>query len=332
MVEQNTRKKRIPYLDYLKAFCLLIIIFQHVNPTLEGPIATWLGNFKIVGFYFVTGLLVSYLNKETTTKKLFQQIMVPYFIFSGIVLVFQLVNGLLHQANLLDVLKDNLILIISFQGIGTLWFLPSFFLGRWLFEKLKSVFEKVFGIVLGIFLAYLTARIYRSGLFTTYNFFFSLVFKTSLAVAFMGIGSFVGTITIQEKSWRKWLYIIINLGIGFWLSFDNLNLDLNNQTMGNNMWFFLFGATFSLAGFLGLFKALSELISKEITSLSYISYHSLEYMVIHLFFWILPVSRKIGSFLPRAPFQWWLSFFLALVFTTIAVYLYNLVKKNFRRY
>lgn len=131
---------RLDYLDVCKGIGIFFIVFGHILTTVN-TFNIYTSTYKISIFYVVVGLLIVHQNKrQVEWKKRFSTILVPYFVFSMLVMLFNLCyNAILQPEIIRYSLIEEMMKTFSFRGISTLWFLPSLFFGEWIFGKLNHI-------------------------------------------------------------------------------------------------------------------------------------------------------------------------------------------------
>ncbi len=151
-------KKRDESLDQLKGLAIICITLLHFEAGLI-PVGlnTWIGTFMVTAFYFSIGWLMGSRDKEKLpsvqelARKRFRSLCIPYFYFSLLILLFDLLWVKLgfYDWRLLgrDVYKT-----LSLRGIGTLWFLPALFFGELIFVWIirKKLYWQIGALVLTI--------------------------------------------------------------------------------------------------------------------------------------------------------------------------------------
>jgi len=150
-------KKREKYLDIIKGIAILVVVDVHV------PIPTifkWMF-FVIPLFWVVSGILLYGKTEEVSYKefiiKQLKTIMWVYFTRS-LLFIFRAIIGDNNEDIIVRIYET-----ISLLGIGTLWFLPSLFLGELIiFPILKKFKEKnIIIIPILVLITYLLVYILR---------------------------------------------------------------------------------------------------------------------------------------------------------------------------
>ena len=153
----NDNKQRIDFIDVAKGIGMFLIVWGHVS-YLTTSIETIFNTFKITLFYVVSGILISvnldnkkYLesNQKEIMKHRFHRLMKPYYFYSFITLVISIVPYAVNKHMVL--FYDDIYATVTCRGISTLWFLPTLYLGYYLFDKLKLL-NKIAQYVLIIFI------------------------------------------------------------------------------------------------------------------------------------------------------------------------------------
>lgn len=138
------QQNRIEYIDVLKGIAILCIMLLHYEDgVFSEAINRIIGSFMITAFYVSSGIIYSMKTDANIdfikfAKKRFRQIMVPYFLFSVIIITFDLALMMFGERHLINIAKDVYV-TVTFRGIGTLWFLPVLYVGELVFVKAKQV-------------------------------------------------------------------------------------------------------------------------------------------------------------------------------------------------
>lgn len=143
-------KQRTLFIDFAKAIAIVLMVLLHSNYTYPAFNAG-VGSFHMAVFFFVAGLFAK--GKNTPVRDVairsFNQLLIPYFIFSIIGLTYGWVFPYLHPADYHadkgfgDIFKKAIIGILlmrdrvtayAFHPCAALWFLSSLFWCRVLFS------------------------------------------------------------------------------------------------------------------------------------------------------------------------------------------------------
>jgi fucose 4-O-acetylase-like acetyltransferase len=138
-------KKRIFFIDYIKAFSISLIIISHcigwweINEALNKAIVT----IHVPIFFLAAGVLKGYLKKEESflpfIRKRSKQLLIPYFwfsIYNSAVKLSMMVIGVGGRITP-EVLRQEAVAFFI-TGNGTVWFLMTLMLSESLFVWLKS--------------------------------------------------------------------------------------------------------------------------------------------------------------------------------------------------
>lgn len=133
-------KKRSQSIDMVKGLSIMTLFYLHFE---NG----WMNidyNIFLVrspAFYMVVGWLWGMSSHRRTVKehwaKRLKGLVKPYFWFSLIFLVFDIIMVLLHQFDSFIIWRD-IYKTLCLRGIGTLWFLPALLGGEMLFLYLRN--------------------------------------------------------------------------------------------------------------------------------------------------------------------------------------------------
>lgn len=117
------KNTRISFIDQAKGMGILLIVLGHIS-YIYGGVSNFATYFKISIFYVISGYLFSIQNKKIDIKKKTLSIMVPYFFWSIVYLVIEVLNASVRGFDN-SRLGLYIVEIISGRGVSTLWFLPS---------------------------------------------------------------------------------------------------------------------------------------------------------------------------------------------------------------
>lgn len=288
---------RLRYIDSAKGLAMLLIVWGH-TVTFSDPISHWASAFKISLFYIATGLLLALRAEggtavKTPVKKLLLSTGVPYAFYSLLSLCAATVVMLAEKRDI-DFLIDKLLLTLTLNGVSTLWFLPSIFFGRLIFErlmcrKLPVAVKAVGTIVLPVVLVLAANLISEVTMHKALHSLLLIVVKMLVALWFIGVGFEAGRLTSERKQQgaKAVAVAMMLLVCGSVAAFFNKGVDLNNGLFGSvPVLFFLSGALCSL-GIVGVFAYICERKPCPVTEFA--GRNSLFIMVTHLPLYIVPV-------------------------------------------
>lgn len=299
---------RLKYIDAAKGFAMLLIVWGH-TVTFYDPLAQWASAFKISLFYIATGLLLSLRTesgkaKKTPVKKLLLSTGIPYVFYSLLSLCAATVMMFVQNRDI-SFLTEKLMLTVTLNGVSTLWFLPSIFFGRLIFERLScrriSVpFKVVVAFLLPILLVITASLVLSSGFSEAVQSLIVVAIKVFVAFWFIGVGFEAGQI-MSHKNADKFKGVCISVILlisGSVVAFINRGVDLNNGIFGTRpLVFFLSGVLCSL-GIIGIFSFICEKLPCRITGFA--GKNSLFIMVTHLPLYIVPVVFTVVSGVVKA--------------------------------
>ena len=227
-------QKRITYFDMAKGLGIILVVLGHIEYISE-ELRAWISSFHMPLFFIIAGMLICYKDEtgqdlKTLFQKKFRGIIVPYFWFSIIYTLIDVLNLLLHKIDLHTFIK-NICEAVTFYGSSVLWFLPALFLsemGFLFFTKKLPRFLSVLIIFALAPLAYL-GQLYISSIYTVYESsllittlinFVRVFLRAAIAMSFVGIAyySFFLFKKNETFSWKE-----LTLGILLFL----LNLPLS---------------------------------------------------------------------------------------------------------
>ena len=149
LLAQKKTTNRIAWLDQLKGFGIILMVYGHNFPALE----EYIYSFHMPLFFIVAGMFHPKKMNITIIKKRVQQILIPYFLWSFMLFGFWLFIGRkFGESGNLDLsITKNFIGIFFAQGDINymnwgipMWFLPTIFLTFLLFGLILKIKNKYF--------------------------------------------------------------------------------------------------------------------------------------------------------------------------------------------
>ena len=254
LLAQKNTNNRIAWLDQLKGFGIILMVYGHNFTALE----EYIYSFHMPLFFIIAGIFHPKNITVSTIKKRVRQILLPYFLWSFILFGFWLFIGRKfgESANLDLSITKNFIGIFFAQGDINymnwgipMWFLPTIFLTFLLFGlilKIKNKFLQYSVLVMSIVLGFLIANF--SKMYLLWSLDVALV-----SLFFYSFGFYAKDIikSNKKKSVLSLLILgVIHLAVSLFLL---QKIDMYRSTYGNEILFLLN----SLVGFLfwgSLFK------------------------------------------------------------------------------
>jgi fucose 4-O-acetylase-like acetyltransferase len=247
LLAQKNTNKRIAWLDQLKGFGIILMVYGHNFPVLE----EYIYSFHMPLFFIIAGIFHPKNINVSTIKKRVRQILLPYFLWSFILFGFWLFIGRKfgESANLDLSITKNFIGIFFAQGDINymnwgipMWFLPTIFLTFLLFGlilKIKNKFLHYSVLIMSIVLGFLIAN------FSEVYLFWSL--DVALVSLFFYSFGFYAKDFIKSNKKKDVFYLlilgVIHLAVSLFLM---QKIDMYRSTYGNEILFLLN----SIVGFL----------------------------------------------------------------------------------
>ena len=153
----TTNTNRIIWIDYVKAFAIMIVIMLHIG--IPDPFRTIVRSFIIPIFFILSGLFYT-PNKYTTYNAFWEhktlRLLVPYLILNAITYIYWLLiarNLGADAETTIPFWKPLLGIILGLEHwmehCKPLWFLPCLMLTEWIFYLLHRMSKKNEKILLG---------------------------------------------------------------------------------------------------------------------------------------------------------------------------------------
>lgn len=322
--------KRIGYLDAGKGIAMLIIIWGHVSDHAD-MISVWGSSFKLSIFFIISGFLVcrsrkAVPEKKAVFKKLFKSLMVPYLIFSLIWIIIHVSKNLILYGTLaVEDNIDNIYAVLTLRGISTLWFLPSMFIGRLIFEFSGSYRLKVWkqcavciGLTAILIILSIAFGMFKKTMSIWITYPFLTFVKGITAYVFFLSGWIIGKSEQKIGSGKLTKFLcIFGFILNIILSMFNRRVDMNYFSFGvHPLLFFVCG----LLGSVGLIVLLQALYSvSRIRLTEMIGRNSLFFMLTHPFM-LKAAKIASGMFIHETKLtgMYYLRCFIAVVIIIIA--------------
>ena len=247
LLAQKNTNKRIAWLDQLKGFGIILMVYGHNFPVLE----EYIYSFHMPLFFIIAGIFHPKNINVSTIKKRVRQILLPYFLWSFILFGFWLFIGRKfgESANLDLSITKNFIGIFFAQGDINymnwgipMWFLPTIFLTFLLFGlilKIKNKFLHYSVLIMSIVLGFLIANF--SKVYLLWSLDVALV-----SLFFYSFGFYAKDFIKSNKKKDVFSLLIlgvIHLAVSLFLM---QKIDMYRSTYGNEILFLLN----SIVGFL----------------------------------------------------------------------------------
>ena len=220
--------KRINWIDWVKAFCMTVVVFCHLPQQEDTFYLQYLASVILSSFFFVSGYLKKpILSQKESLKKYGFSLLIPYLLYNVIyypywLAKFYIEHGSISMADSLKPIIGTLLLQLnsdfSCELNGVTWFLPALFLMHWItdichhhhYEKTIMFILTVISIIL-----YGANKYYHFAPYITFH-----GFVRSLCFFFMGY-LFQQADYLKSLCFRKDLSIgivtlLLSLGFFYW--------------------------------------------------------------------------------------------------------------------
>lgn len=138
---------RVEFLDVMKGLGILLLLLSH-SISSGSLLKTWIFSFHMPLFFWCSGYLIAvkYPNSKGLQGKIGRllakktlKILVPYIVFSLLIIAYQVLLRLLHSHTFdSSTVISNLVRIFQLKGMESLWFLPCLLLAEILFFVIYS--------------------------------------------------------------------------------------------------------------------------------------------------------------------------------------------------
>ena len=147
----NMKRDRIYYFDYYKGLLIILVVLGHIMPE-DAFFHKYIYAWHMHAFFMVSGMLLKYTFR--TDRKFFgktgiiahsiKKLIIPYYAYGLLLLIARWISS----GMTLDNLRWQSIDLLSFCGIGAMWFLPCLFIAQLIYTWFRSVFDKLSGYCL----------------------------------------------------------------------------------------------------------------------------------------------------------------------------------------
>lgn len=274
----NIKKERINWIDVLKGFGIVLVVYGHNFPFLE----EYIYNFHMPLFFFMSGLFHPKQLTFKIVKKRVQQILIPYFLWSCLLFLFWYFIGrkfgdsVIHNYSPLK----NFIGIFYSQGGHDymnwgvpMWFLPAIFLNLLIFgfvRKIKKIMYQVLCVLLLVFAGFLIPKVLEIHL--VWSLDVSLVSLFFYTAAF-----YLKDFFLNNKKNNEGVIIFVLFLAHLICSFTLFNkIDMYRSTYGNEF-LFLINASIGISFWVLFFKKV-----KRLNFLSFFGKNTIPVLALHL--------------------------------------------------
>ncbi|WP_299670256.1 acyltransferase family protein [uncultured Polaribacter sp.] len=233
--------KRISWIDQVKGFGIILVVYGHNFPAIEN----YIYSFHMPLFFMLAGMFHPKKTGFNIIRKRAKQILVPYFLWSLLLFIFwYFIGRKFGESSLLDLSPvKNFIGIFFSQGDTEymnwgipMWFLPCLFLTFLIFYfllKFRNTLIKIVVLLISILIGFMLPKYFNTCFF--WSFDVSLV-----ALSFYALG-FYGKKKLLQKNHQKeylilFLVFIFHLILSF-LAFQKV--DMYRSIYGNEFFFLL---------------------------------------------------------------------------------------------
>lgn len=263
--------RRLKFIDMSKGIGVLLVICSHFY----APLMSWSYPFFIPIFFIISGYCTTH---TIVIQKKFKKLVIPYFLFSIILIIVSSFNKSLSPFDYFGVLYSRLCLYplgngnnILFMNSGNqpLWFLTSMFMSFILFRFLQNSKRKLLCFCVFIIITYL---------FSFLPILLPWSFDTAFLMAlFIYCGVLIREMNLLQKIDFPSLLCLVLFYVILWRKSGYINLSIRNY--GNSL-FVLFLA--AVIGSLLLMKVSILSSNSFLGGLSAIGRHSLPIFCLHM--------------------------------------------------
>ena len=306
-------KDRIPYIDYLRAIAIFLVVFSHSGIPQCGMLRALIYGFHMPFFMFLSGFFAKMpISLLFSIKKNINSLLIPYLFFSLFLIPFNffmesLIRGRIEENVLIYILKK--LLMDDKYSCGPIWFLGGLMVCRLLFDCLSicvmSCYRLIDKIQAFIFIILLFGLLHLD-----FNHIVSICSIDSAFVLFPFYLS--GWLYKQFVHINKDYSLLIGLSaliLYLLIVIRNGVVDFDQMLLGNNIF-----VTYLAAGFgcLSMFATAERSLSKiKLSLLMGIGRNSLTIMGLHIIF--TQFLRFVYKYICGEVIPLWYLFFISLV-------------------
>lgn len=274
----HSKKERISWVDLVKGFGIILVIYGHNLPFLENYIYT----FHMPLFFFVSGLFHPKELNINNVKKRAKQILIPYFLWSFFLFIFWFFIGRKYG----DSSTMGLSILKNFTGIFyaqgghdymnwglPMWFFPAIFLTFVIFgfvRKLNKNSHQILAVLSLVSLGFLTSKTLKVHIIWSID-------VALVALFFYALAFYLKDFLFNKKSKYETLLIFV-LFLAHILCSLNIfdKVDMYRSIYGN-IFFFLINASIGIGFWVLLFKKI-----RKINFLAFLGQNTIPILVLHI--------------------------------------------------
>lgn len=277
----HTKKERINWIDLVKGFGIILVIYGHNFPYLE----KYIYSFHIPLFFFMSGLFHPKTLTIEIVKKRTKQILIPFFLWSFLLFLFWFFIGRKFG----DSSTLGLSVFKNFTGIFyaqggheymnwglQMWFLPAIFLSFLIFgfvRKLKNNRYQILCVLLLIITGFLIPKILEIHLIWSIDV--ALVSLFFYAAAF-----YLKDFFLNNKNQYETILLFVLFLAHILISFNLIDkIDMYRSIYGNEF-LFLLTASIAISFWMLVFKRLKRF--KKLNFLAFLGKNTIPLLAMHI--------------------------------------------------
>lgn len=241
---------RLRYIDLTKGFAIVLMLWGHTM-TMVNKIHIWIYSFHMPIFFIICGILI-YMkesqdkNKYRTESLVIRRLYIagiPYFIFGFLLTGFYSILNIFANEPLS--FGTRLFRLFTFQGIDSLWFLPTYVFADIVMICVGSntkIFVKKYCKLAVAVLSIIIVCLLQSYMTIWY---FNILYKVLLGICFIEIGEIISKFRIVEKLplWGSFVFLVV----GYIFAQKNGDVEMSASRIGNAVVYFLCAVLTSIA-------------------------------------------------------------------------------------
>lgn len=270
---------RKSWVDICKGIAIILMLFLHSYSS-NNHLISWIHSFLMPLFFILSGYVMSITqnykkNFLQLLKKLFYQLMIPYFIWSFLTTAFlQLLKTKGH--GFLDAFLSNIKPIVCLYGSSPAWFLSCLFVTEIVFIILLKTIKNKY-VILGVTLMFVVGSFFLPK--SDYTGYIGVFLRGTF---FLWVGLILPKIENQLRYSFIWICFGISL-ISIYLNYPNGMIKKVYTNFGSSHALYMISALSGSFVFILFAKALENNYGKVINKIKYIGENTIIILCTHIF-------------------------------------------------
>lgn len=206
----SNKKKRNTVIDFAKGATILLMLFDHIYS--KGNFIT---SFHMPLFFIISGYFYKDEPIKVTLIKKIKKLLVPFFVIELVCILTEIIIYIINGAtkeDILQIVKDKGIGLITAQNNHLTWFLMTLFLGYMIYALIYRIVgkHKILYVIFIVGISFAGYLISDVNVVKPYQIDVSMI-----VVIYIAIGHIFKK--YGEKFEKKWKYIILFVSLPIWI-------------------------------------------------------------------------------------------------------------------